>query len=126
GRTFTTDVPPKPIAVFSGAHSEVGDVCIWDDGDEATVSIGEITHGHFNPYDPSLSPEQLATVVTGEVLQFLADLFLDRVLLWKSREGGSGGWQVLDEGNELSLMDSDDLTYLWSGPVKNPLAQSQE
>ena len=67
-RTFTTDVPPNPIAVFSAAHSEVGDVSIWDDGDEATVSIGGISHGHYNPYDPSLSPEPVATVVTVRLL----------------------------------------------------------
>lgn len=118
--SFQIGDSPNPIAIFPAAHKEVGDVSIWDDGDEATVSIGEITHGHFNPYDETLTPEEIANRVTEEVVAFLKDLFADRVLLWKSLVGGAGGWSVLGHNNSLSLIDTDDLTYLWSGPVKNP------
>ena len=111
---------PNEVAVFPAAHPEVGNVSIWDDGDEATVGIGEITHGHFNPYDDSLTSEQIAKRVTEDVIEFLQALFNDRVLLWKSRDGGSGGWRILAHNTDGSLMEGDDLTYLWSGPVKNP------
>ena len=36
--------PPDPIAAFPAAHTEVGDVNIYDDGNEAMVSVGQITH----------------------------------------------------------------------------------
>jgi hypothetical protein len=121
-RVYKVDVPPEAIAVFTAEHPEVGDLSIWDDGDEAMVSVGDITHGHFNPYDPSLSPEQVAKVVTEQVLDFLDNLFGDRVLLWKTPESGSGGWLICGDDDDFSLMDTDDLVYSWSGPVNNPLA----
>ena len=48
----------KTVAIFPSKCSEVGDVTIWDDGHEATVVIEHITHGHFNPYDESLSESE--------------------------------------------------------------------
>jgi hypothetical protein len=113
--------PPDPVATFPAAHPAVGDLSIWDDGGEAMVAVGDITHGHFNPNDGSLTPEQVAERVAADVLGFLEDLFADRILLWKSPAGGSGGWVVLGNDEALSLMDGDDLTFTWSGPVKNAL-----
>ncbi|MHC9539942.1 MAG: hypothetical protein AB9903_10520 [Vulcanimicrobiota bacterium] len=52
GRGLRTGAPPGLIAVFPAAHPEVGDLTIYDDGEEATVCIGTITHGHhlFSEY----------------------------------------------------------------------------
>ena len=119
-RGFRRDDSANDIGVFPAAHAEVGDVTIDDDGNEATVYIGEITHGHFNPYDERLSEKEIAEHVASDVVNFLDDLFADRVLLWKSPDGRSGGWRRLGEDNPYSIMDGDDITYLWSGPVKNP------
>jgi len=47
GRGIRTGTPPGPIAVFPASHPEVGDLSIYDDVEEATVSIGMITHGHY-------------------------------------------------------------------------------
>lgn len=113
------------VGAFPAVHPEVGDVTIWDDGDEATVGVGEITHGHFNPYDEGLSEKEIADRVTSDVVEFLDDLFADRVLLWKSPDGRSGGWRILDNDTPYSLMGGDDLTYLWSGPVNIPVSDSQ-
>jgi hypothetical protein len=117
-RGFHRDDSPNVIGVFPAAHSEVGDVVIWDDGDEATVLIGEITHAHFNPYDETLSEQEVAQRVTSEVVEFLSDLFGDRLLLWRSRHGGSGGCFLISEDNPYVRLRGDELTYLWSGPVK--------
>lgn len=108
------------IAVFPAAHPEVGDLAIWDEEDEVTLGIGTITHGHFNPYDESLSSEAVAKSVTDEVLEFLEALFADRVVLSKSRDGRSGGWRMLENNEELSLQTYETtlLTYLWSGPIE--------
>ena len=125
-RGLRTDVPPNPIATFPAAHPAVGDVSVWDDGEEATVAISEVTHGHFDSYDASLTPEQIENQIAAAVLDFLEDLFADRVLLWKSPDGGSGGWRVLGEDQSLSLMDGDDQTFTWSGPVENPLSKGPD
>ena len=119
-RGLRTGTPPDAIAVFLAAHSEVGDVMIYDDGHQATVGIGTITHGHFSPYDATLTNDEIAARVTEVVITFLTDLFANRVLLWKLPEGGSGGWRILAHDHQYSLMKSDDLTFLWSGPVDNP------
>lgn len=116
-RNFRTDDSPIAIGSFPSAHEEVGDVTIWDNGDEATVGIGDITHGHFNTYDENLTQEEIVQRVTQEVLAFLTDLFADRVLLWKSADGGSGGWRILGDDNRYSIMDSNDLTYLGPAPL---------
>ena len=108
--------PPDPIAVFPARHPGVGDLSIYDDGDEATVSIGEITHGHFNPYDATLTQEEAEAEVVGEIMGFLEDLFSDKYLLWKSRDNGSGGWQHLDYVGEPARPRENTDYFVWSGP----------
>lgn len=108
--------PPNPVAVFPANHPSIGDLLIYDDGDEATVSIGEITHGHFNPYDATLTREEAETKVIDEVLGFLDDLFADKYLLWKSRDNGSGGWQHLDYTDGPVRPREKTDYFVWSGP----------
>ena len=104
--------PPAPIATFPAQHPDVGDLIVLDDGSEATVLVGELTHGHFNSYEPSLSPDELAREVTESVLRFLDDLFADRVLLW-TIPGKSGGWETLTE--EPPHFPQGAQTFVWSG-----------
>ncbi len=99
-------------------HPEVGDLLIYDDGDEATICIGEITHGHFNPYDSTLTEEELTAEITQSVARFLERLFADRVFLWKSKSGGAGGWHILDDGQPLPASQANRDEFLWSGPLK--------
>lgn len=107
---------PDPVAVFPAKHPSVGELTIWDDGDEVTVSIGEITHGHFNLFDPDLTQDQIDEEVTSEVLDFLDDMFADKYLLWKSRDGRSGGWQHLDYMDKPLERRTDAEYFVWSGP----------
>ena len=93
---------------------------IWDDGVEATVAVGKITHGHFNPYDARLTAEQATEHVSADVIEFLDDLFADRILLWTSGDGRSGGWGPLGAETNPSL-DPGDKTYVRTDPRKSPL-----
>ncbi|MHC4504729.1 MAG: hypothetical protein ACYTFI_15600, partial [Planctomycetota bacterium] len=67
--------------VFPAKHADVGDVEIWDDGEEAILSVGGISHGHFACYDDDLPQDQARREVIEEVVDFLEDLFSDRILL---------------------------------------------
>jgi hypothetical protein len=125
GRGMRTGVPPDPIAVFPAMHPEVGEVKIWDDGDEATIEIGRITHGHMNPYGASMSEDEVAREVTRQVVEFLEDLFTDRVLLWVSADGRSGGWKVLSDTVETSDPPRGTCIFVWSGPP-SPKEQSRD
>ncbi len=109
-----TGAPPDAVATFPAAHPVVGDLDIYDDGNEATVAIDDITHGHFNPHDPALSEKEIAARVTDDVLCFLEAMFADRVLLWKV-QGGAGGWMPLDRKSD-PMLPLDAQKYVWSGP----------
>lgn len=126
-RTFRADAPPQPVATFPAAHPDVGEVSVWDDGGEATVAVGDITHGHFDCYDEGLSAIDRRRRVANDVAKFLELLFSDRVLLWHSPGPNprSGGWQVIDASSSYSIMDGGDVTYLWSGPTPNKLGGDQ-
>src|SRR6478609_2869103 len=85
--------PPDPVVVFSALHREVGDVSVHDAGDDATIHIGSITHGHISAYPKAATEQEQFEQVTEEVVDFLRDLFSDRVVLHCSADGRSGGWK---------------------------------
>ena len=106
----------NPIATIQAAHPEVGDVLIYDDEDEATVFIGDITHNHYNPYDETLSREEVDDVVSAEVIEFLEALFRDEILMWKTDMGGGGSTRIQYEENIDKLVDNN-KAFVWSGPI---------
>jgi hypothetical protein len=118
GRGVRIGLPPDPIAVFPAKHPSVGELSISDDEYEATVYVGDITHGHFNSYDGALTQEEIDTEVTEEILAFLDDMFADKYLLWKCRDNGSGGWQHLDYRDKPSEPRQNTEYFVWSGPIE--------
>jgi len=111
--------PPEPVAVFPAACSEVGDVQIYDDGEEATVIIENVTHHHSNPYDQGMTPGERAQWVTDEVVEFLHKLFADRVFLWSLKQGrGGGGWQQPYEGVIPDGVPEEADMFVWSRRVE--------
>lgn len=61
----------NPIVRFPALQKEVGDVLVYDDGDEATVHVEHISHGHFSHYDETITQEQREMIVTEDVISFL-------------------------------------------------------
>ena len=111
--------PPKPVAVFPAACAEVGDVQIYDDGDEATVVIEYVTHHHINPYDSAMTLSERAHWVTHEVVEFLRALFDDRVFLWSLQRGKSGGgWTQPYEGVIPDDVPEDADMFVWSRRIE--------
>jgi hypothetical protein len=115
-RELRLGTPPEPAIIIPAQHPAVGNISLWDDGDEVTLEIGDITHGHFAVYDVS-SADELAQAVTDQVVAFLDTLFADQVLLWKARSGGAGGWHVLDAAHPFTYqLPANAQCFLWSGP----------
>lgn len=107
--------PPDPIAVFPALCAEVGDVLVYDDGDEATIVIENVTHHHTNPYDSGISEHERELWITERVLAFLHELFSDRVLLWSVEKGRTcGGWHGNFNGIVPSNIPAEADTYVWS------------
>jgi hypothetical protein len=113
-RGMRIGAPPSPCALFPGIHPEVGDVEVYDDGDELTVVLGKFTHAHFSNHDEALSPQQKDELISKDVASFLEKLFADQIVMWGSHEG-AGGWY--DRG-DASMLQKDAKGYVWSGPVK--------
>jgi hypothetical protein len=91
-----------------------GDLLLYDDGDEITVFLGDITHCHFSQEylgDGQYSPE---TEACEELLDYLKDLFADRVIFYHRRNRtGDGSTQLptIDRANELQ---AECKCFLWS------------
>jgi len=110
--------PPAPEATIVFPYPEIGPVEICDDGDEVTVFIGRVTHGHFGCYDESLTEEEKQKKIVADVIEFLAALFADRVVLLRIFRGWSGGWRVL-RPHEQPRRSWFWEQFLWSRPLRN-------
>lgn len=111
--SFRVGDAPDPIALFIAKHQSVGDLSIWDDGDEVTVSIGDISHGHFSSFDSDLTQSEMELEVAEQVVDFLKMMFADKYLLYKS--DGSGGWQHLDYIEKPFEFQENTEYFVWSG-----------
>ena len=119
--TLKEEMPNRMMRI-KAVHPAVGDLLVYDDGDEATVLIEKITHGHFAPYDYELTDEERDSIVTEMVIEFLQELFRDEVLLFKTPSNSMGGWRRL-RFNDNPLDLKEDLEYyLWSEPYKADVA----
>ena len=125
-KPFLFSSPPDPIIRLPSGHSEIGDLAIYDDGEEATVCITEITHGHFNPYDPSLSQDQVDHwdhFAIETVVAFLRSLFSDHVLLYRTPTRSMGGWYVFEDAPNEDIFVQGREYFVWSGPYRRAAAK---
>jgi hypothetical protein len=113
-RGLASGQPPEPIAVFPGTHPGIRRVAIYDDGDELTVSIDDLTHGHFTEYAEALPDAERAKRIIESVVNFLDALFADKIVVWGHHDAG-GGWYRPDLGSGESLGIPE---FVWSGPRK--------
>jgi len=116
-RGLKTGTPPEPVAVFPAVSPAVGDITIFDEGNEATLKIGTLTHQHFNPYNTALSQSERAKIITEEMVEFLRRLFADRVLILRGKGTAWSSVRVLDDDDELPAIPPNTEGFLWSGPV---------
>jgi hypothetical protein len=117
-RAFVFGEPPAPEATIVFPYPEIGPVEICDDGDEVTVFIGRVTHGHFGCYEESLSEDEKQKKIVADVTEFLAALFEDRVVLLRIFRGWSGGWRLL-KPHEHPKRSWFWEQFLWSRPLRN-------
>ena len=115
---MTVTPESNPIVRFPAVQEEIGDVVIYDDGDEATVCIENITHEHFNPYDDSLDEFTRDGIISETVIDFLKALFRDEVLLSISADKRCAGWIRLDHQAGPAQLSSGHKYFLWSKPYR--------
>jgi hypothetical protein len=103
----------QPAASFPGAHPEVGDLLIDDDGDELTITVGELTHGHFAPKDYRLPSQEKEENLIERVTEFLDQVFADQIEFWIHEK--AGGWHV--RGGKPIGDWPNRRRFVWSGPI---------
>jgi hypothetical protein len=119
---FKISPTSNPIISLPSSSAEIGDLHIYDDGDQATVVITGITHGDFGVYDENLNTEEKEQIITEDVISFLVTLFSDRVVLYRSSSKDIGGWTVIEQGaKDIELVTGREY-FTWSGPITPPNA----
>jgi hypothetical protein len=113
GRGLRVHEGTQPAASFPAAHPDVGDLRIHDDGDELTITVGELTHGHFSPTNHQAPSEEKEDQVIGRVMKFLDEVFADQIEFWTADR--AGGWHP--RGKAPSLQRANMRRFVWSGPV---------
>jgi hypothetical protein len=103
----------QPVATFPAAHPDVGDLRIDDDDDELTITVGELTHGHFTPRNYRTPSQEKEEDLIERVLEFLDDIFANQIEFWTA--DGAGGWHA--RGGKPLGQWADRRRFVWSGPV---------
>ncbi len=103
-----------PCAAFPGLHPGIRRVAVYEEGDELTVVLDDLTHGHFSDYDYSGNEGEREQRIVDEVVEFLDDLFADRVAVWGEHSVGGGWYRVSVEEPRFGRGRP---AFLWSGPL---------
>ncbi len=110
---FKTSFPAHDIyregdfVTVPGACRELGAFHVVDDGDELTVYVGDITHGHFGIDDDTLPHDLAEREVVADVIDFFSATFADKIEFYRNTYGG-GGWRPAGTGPEPSVTWSGD------------------
>ena len=118
--SFTSGIDPRLIVTFPPVHNEVGELRVFDDGNEIIVEIGEITHGHFSSMNAAATKEEAEQEVVANVIDFLEDLFAGKYILWRTKQRGAGGWKHIDtlsQDDKVPRIEIDAIYFTWSGPL---------
>ena len=122
-RGLVAGEPPDPCVRFPGIHPGIRGVSIYDDGDELTLCVDDLTHGHFNEYTEGLPEDEREQRIVENAVEFLEALFADKVVVWGQQhmggwyrpEWGDGGRNtVIQIGGTGSAAPVQE--FVWSGP----------
>jgi hypothetical protein len=87
GRAYELRASDATVVIL-GDNPAVGRIEVQDDGNELIVYVGDFTHGHFSCYDDSLAQDEIEADVVTQVLEFVSDVFADKVEFYRTSYGG--------------------------------------
>lgn len=106
-----------PFATLDAPCAGIGRLELCDDGDEVTLYLTELTHGHFGCAEEALSTEEKEAAIASDVVEFLDALFADRIVTYRAIGGLVGGWRLLNEGEDLPPPSKFRSQYVWTHPI---------
>jgi hypothetical protein len=110
--------PPEPIVTIAPSYAEFGTIEIIDDGVELSLNCGNFTHVHMSNYDEGISSDERDRRIVVSLVDFLSDVFADRVEFWGSHRGG-GGCRLRASQGHISRLVLGSAAFTWSGPIKD-------
>lgn len=123
---------PPATATIPARHQDVGDITVYDDGDELTIEIGHKHHTHISSYNYDSFPEaERLGKVALDAAAFVDDIIHDRVCITVDFKGeqciGSSHYYLDDNETSSSIVrgigggtmpgESRSERFLWSGPI---------
>jgi hypothetical protein len=85
---FRTD-DSKEILRVPAAAMEVGDLVVYNEGDELTICVGTIFHSHYGEYlDAGDSASEKLQFVMCQAVEWIVDILADRIRFRVEFEGG--------------------------------------
>ena len=81
------DANDGPALCISARCAEVGDLKIYDDGDELTVVIGELHHCHYSAYSYEGLEDERLLKAAHEAAAYVADILTDKVQITVAYQG---------------------------------------
>ena len=115
---FSIDEKDKSITIPSKSK-EVGNIVIVDDSFEMTVYVGDFTHWHASCDEEPLNTEEKEKYIVSEVIEFLTDLFNEKIVMWGSNKTGGGFYNIELNINEQDapLEPGSEKKYVWPGKI---------
>jgi hypothetical protein len=94
--------------------NRIGDLKLCDDGDEITVFLGDVTHCHFSQDYLGDGKYSSEPEVCDAVIQYLTDLFSERVFFYHARDRRRDGSGPVPPPDELEEIKKDCRCFVWS------------
>jgi len=114
---FVFSSPPDPAASLVGP-CELSPLQICDDGEEASIYLGGITHGHLGCYDDDLTEDERLRKIADDVTDFVRDLLSDRIVAMSLLGGLAGGWRRLSADEALPARSIMKRQFVWSHAIR--------
>ena len=112
------------VITITAPCAEVGNIEIQDEEHEFTEFDRNFTHFHVGCYEDGYSETEKAEYIASRTVEFLDDLFADKIVMWGSHSGGGGFYNREEAPRKakkgwfgISMKDCERREWVWSGRV---------
>ena len=110
---------PDAAITIPGKHPATGNLKVWDDDVELTISIGEYYHCHYDPAVFSfgeLSQDDQEELCIDSAIAFISDFLSDKAVLYVRFSGNRLCESGVVNHNNIESLPVDAKRFVWSGP----------
>lgn len=115
-----TGEPPNAALIIPAKNPEPGDIQVWDDVVELTISIGNMFHCHFDPtvfVDGNVSQEEAEQKCIDSAVAFIEDFLAEKTILYVKFSNGKPGMSGIVNCQNEETIPKNARKFIWSGPI---------